>query len=678
MRLPLATAAAAVLAFGLAGTGLSVGLPVGAGLSGLTGPSGPDGLSGDAVLGTVGLYECPDDDADDAGARCGTVPVPLDYRSGAGTLGIGLEWYAAPGDAVGTVVAVAGGPGGSSTKDRDGFLDLFYQLEGWNLLLVDLRGTGTSGALHCDRLERFFTSDDEDYVAAVGDCGRELDRTWRRNGERFLPGSELFTTANAARDLDRVLDRLELGQIDLYGVSYGSYFASTFAARYPHRVRSLTLDSSYQIVDLDPWRVTAVTTSRTAFDQVCTRSAACAAAAPGSSWTRIGRLAQRLRSDPVDGDVPVPDGDVPVTVDIGALVTLVNAAGGDPIVYRELDAAARALLEHDDAVPLLRLASVAAGFGGDEDISHFSTSLYSAVVCSDYPQLFDPRAGRGTRERQLDDAIAARAERTFAPFTVDEWFSYSGESYVDCLHWPAPDNDDLPLPDRQSLAAAGVPTLVLSGDLDTITPAVDGRRVAAQLGRSARWVRVHNAVHGTALWDIHDCAGRLVREFVRQPAGLPTMDTSCASRLPEIRAVASFPPRLADAEPSTAAAGGTTDRTALQLAAVAAATVGDAIEQYWYVLDEEVGLRGGRVEITDSEVVRFRFRQTRFVSDARMDGTATWDPVDGAVSAEVTITGPDRIAGRFEISWSHHQPHAVATVVGTVGELVVRATMPAP
>ncbi|HKO83546.1 MAG TPA: alpha/beta hydrolase, partial [Actinomycetota bacterium] len=86
-----------------------------------------------------------------------------------------------------------------------------------------------------------------------------------------------------------------------------------------------------------------------------------------------------------------------------------------------------------------------------------------------------------------------------------------------------------------------VPVLVLSGGLDTLTSWTDGAIVAGQLGPSARWVKVENTVHVTALGDVYGCASGLVREFVRHPERLQTMDTSCASRIPEVRVVGEFP-----------------------------------------------------------------------------------------------------------------------------------------
>jgi hypothetical protein len=71
-------------------------------------------------------------------------------------------------------------------------------------------------------------------------------------------------------------------------------------------------------------------------------------------------------------------------VTIGTLVNLVNNAGFDPVVYRDLDAAARALLQHHDAAPLLRISALSLGFDDTNfGLPEFSDGLYFAVACTD-------------------------------------------------------------------------------------------------------------------------------------------------------------------------------------------------------------------------------------------------------------------------------------------------------
>ena len=254
-----------------------------------------------------------------------------------------------------------------------------------------------------------------------------------------MHASDLFTTANSTRDLARVLAALDLGRVDLYGDSYGTYFAQAFLARFPQLLHSVVLDSAYEARDLDPWYRTTVTTARRAFDTVCARAPGCP---PGSSWRRIAELARLLRGHPLTGEVVGTDvRRHRVTFDITALVNVVNDAGYDFDPYRQLDAAARAYLEHRDAVPLLRLYAQDVGYDYSDyqaNAHYYSDGLYMAVACTDYPQLFDMRSAPAQRRRQLAASIRALPAGTFAPFTTREWLSvlpYT-ETYTGCLTWP--------------------------------------------------------------------------------------------------------------------------------------------------------------------------------------------------------------------------------------------------
>src|SRR5215218_9703967 len=451
------------------------------------------------TVGRLRLDPCEDVD----GAWCGSLRVPFD-RPGpaAGTIRINFEWYPAQRAPAGTIVAVEGGPGYPSSGSRDYYLELFAPVQRTrNLLLVDNRGTGGSGLINCRPLQRWHLAlGEEEYDRRVAACGDQLNTARPLPGGGFVHGSDLYGTANAARDLADVLTALETGPVDMYGDSYGSYFGQTFAARYPQLLRSLTLDATWPVLGTDPFYVSTIETARIAFDLACRRSVACALAAPGSSMARIGALAERLRQAPLVGRTREP-GKAPSTwrVDVGVLVALVNNAGSDAGVYRELDAAARAVLRHRDAAPLLRLAAKSLHTDDGGPVREWSAAQYSAVTCADYPQVFDMRAPEAVRRAQYQAAAGALPDDVYAPFTVEEWTTSPVAEFDDCVNWPAPVRHDPPVVGHPPLVPPTLPVLVLSGGLDTLTPWTDGAAVAAQLGPSARWVKVENTIHVTAL-----------------------------------------------------------------------------------------------------------------------------------------------------------------------------------
>jgi len=69
-----------------------------------------------------------------------------------------------------------------------------------------------------------------------------------------------------------------------------------------------------------------------------------------------------------------------------------------------------------------------------------------------------------------------------------------------------------------------IPTLLLSGGFDPITPATYARSVAEHLSQSTT---VEQAGRGHGIWIGNDCIGDIVLSFVSDPGG--SLDTSCAS-----------------------------------------------------------------------------------------------------------------------------------------------------
>jgi pimeloyl-ACP methyl ester carboxylesterase len=635
---------------------------------------------GQLVVGRLRLEPCQDLD----GVWCGNLRVSFDREDpAAGTIPISFEWYPAEQAPVGTIVAMEGGPGYPSTGSRDSYLELFGGLRGSrNLLLVDNRGTGGSGVVNCRPLQRWHLALGEDeYDRRVAACGDQLNSTRRRPGDGFVHGSDLYGTANAARDLAAVLEALETGPVDLYGDSYGSWFGQAFAARYPRLLRSLTLDATWPVLGTDPFYVSTIETARVAFDQTCRRSLACALAAPGSSMARIGALAERLRRAPVVGRTREP-GKASSTwrVDVGVLVALVNNAGSDAGVYRELDAAARAVLRRGDGAPLLRLAAKSLYTDDGGPVLEWSAGQYVAVSCTDYPQAFDMRAPPAVRWAQYEAAAGALPTDVFAPFTVEEWTTSAVAEFDGCVDWPSPVRHDPPITGRPPLVPPTLPVLVLSGGLDTLTPWTDGAVVAAQLGPSARWVKVENTIHVTALADPYGCASGLVRQFVRRPERVHSMDTSCARRIPEVRVVGEFPRRLAATTPATPRKGNQAKAGGLRLAAVGAAAVGDAIAQWWYLPGSRGhGLRGGWFSAEGDESVQLDLHKVRFVADATATGRVAWNTATGLVTARVVVKGPRRATATVRMRWHDLARHPRATLTGRTGfGSRLAAVLPAP
>jgi pimeloyl-ACP methyl ester carboxylesterase len=655
-------------------------------------PSVGAGAPGTLKLGRLTLHKCGLHPL----AYCGGMGVPLDYSSKLSPrIRIGFEWLPATriglrARAKGTLLAVEGGPGFSSVGTEGAYSAMLGPLRRTrNLLLIDLRGTGLSMPLNCPGLENFGRVQHQfgpTFNRLVANCGQTLNHTWRNRRGRFVHASDLFNTANSARDVSRVLSAARIGRVDLYGDSYGSWFAQVFASRFPSQLRSVTLDSTYQVLGLDPWYTTTVITARQAFNKACASWVACRSVAGiRGAWFRIALLAKRLTRRPITGQTVSPEGTVTkLTVTVETLVNLVNNAGFDPVVYRDLDAATRALLQHGDEAPLLRLASLSLGFDNSNfPLPEFSDGLYFAVACTDYVQLFSRTASPAVRARQYARALRREPHGTFAPFTVAEWTQLDQytEAYNACLSWPKPTRLIPPITRRPPLVPPRLHVLILSGTLDSLTPWLDGASlVGRQMGRSARVVRIANLTHVT-LQDANDgCPAQIFQRFISDPGGLAHENTSCAATVSPVHTVGVYPLRLATAVPARPIAGNAVGRQALQAASTALASVGDEISR-WPLLSggSDQGLRGGRVSFSGTNVVKISLHNARWVAGAAVNGTATWDQAKDFVIAHLTVSVVGAKPVKLTAHWRPRgEQNELAIISGSQGGRRLAAVTPAP
>ncbi len=678
----------------MAGTGL-VAAPSAQASAAPARPLAPRQAAGPAItVGSRTLHRCGRSPL----AYCGSLDVPLDYSSAASPdIRIGFRWLPATGAgrAAGTILAVEGGPGfASAGTEAEYVAQAGPLLRTRNMLLVNLRGTGSSTPVNCPALEHYGHIQAQDGPAfdrAVAACGRQLNHTWRYRGGSWVHASDLFNTAYSARDVARVTAALRTGKVDLYGDSYGSWFAQVFASRYPARLRSVTLDSTYQVIGLDPWYTSTVVTARRAFDQACALSRACSAATAGShsqtatGWGRIAALAGRLARHPVTGQTTTADGTRGhPTVTALTLVNLVNNAGFDPVVYQDLDAAGRALLKHHDAAPLLRIAALSLGFDDDNyALPEFSDGLYFAVSCTDYVQLFSRDAPPATRHSQYRAALASEPAATFAPFSVAQWTSLDQytEAYSACLDWPSPSRTIAPILRRPPLVPPHLPVLIMSGTLDSLTPRLDGATlVAHQIGPSARLVTFANLTH-VMLQDQNDaCPASIYQAFIRRPSRLHQLNVGCAARVTPVHTVGTYPVRLAGAAPARARPGNTATPQALRAASVALATVGDEVSRYELLSgNTDRGLRGGKIRFSGGNVIRIALRSVRWVTDASISGTAWWNQSAGTVSARLTVRPARGAVVHLTARWRPFgAQNQLAVITGTQGGHRLRAQAPAP
>ena len=609
-------------------------------------------------------------------ARCGYLNRPLDPAgSVAGTLGIYYEFYphSGAGAAAGTLVAAEGGPGYPTTQSREDYLALFKPLrQTHDVLLMDNRGTGRSGAIDCEPLQQAPLLTRED----IGACGRSLGAS-----------APFYSTTLAADDLAAVLDALKVARIDLYGDSYGTYFAQVFALRHANRLRSLVLDGAYALEGPDyAWYPHYPAAMRAKFDRACERSPDCRAL-PGSSMDHIRPALEQLRAHPFDAAVsddsgrPLP---LPLRADPSALAIVMF--GGSPAyaTVRETDAAARAFSAGDRA-PLLRLMTESQMGMDSRDASRspatYSAGLAAAVFCQDPPQVFDLALDATQRPAALEHEFA-RVQQSlpelYAPFTFDEYRGMPPD-YVfidECLQWPspaagAPTPPLVPPPARYP----DVPVLVITGELDNMTSIADGEAAASHYPH-AHHVVIANSFHVNALPRARsECGAQLVRDFI---VHLAIADEECAARVPPVPLLARFARTSQELDPAQALPGNQADDRTLRETVAALQTSADAlVRAQQNGPGQFVGLRGGSftVEAHDSGY-RLTLREVRWSEDVTVSGQVDCRGMREAVRAALRLQDASGRHGTLSLRWPADDAQAIARISGRIDGRVVRAAAP--
>ncbi|HEX8347186.1 MAG TPA: alpha/beta hydrolase [Actinoplanes sp.] len=188
--------------------------------------------------------------------RCAGLRVPLDYSRPDGrqiTITLSRIRAGHPARRLGTLVLNPGGPGIGGLGEpsaRYGKGEPKELRERYDLVGFDARGVRHSSPITCglpapDPLVRYPASDGS-IGHTVAYARRAANACLRRSADTL----QHITTANTARDLDRIRAALGEERISYVGLSYGTYLGAVYATLFPHRTDRFVLDSA-----IDPNRV---------------------------------------------------------------------------------------------------------------------------------------------------------------------------------------------------------------------------------------------------------------------------------------------------------------------------------------------------------------------------------------------------------------------------------------
>ena len=410
-----------------------------------------------ATQGTLPLHECRLEHPlrlSSIAARCGALRVPEDREHPDGAA-IELNVAVVPAlnrrSTAAPLFLLAGGPGQSAVQFYVALAPAFARINrNHAIVLLDQRGTGQSSPLSCEYPEDW--RQPEDPIPALRQATTEC---LAKLGQRV----RFYTTSIAVRDLEEVRAALGYPQIDLYGGSYGTRVAELYMRRYPAHVHAVILDGvtyPQQAIGAetpqDGARALNLIVTR------CMQSPDCAAAYPELQQD-LDALLRKFGPQKVAVTIDDPDSGLPLQIDFSH--ALLSAALRF-LSYSSLQASLLPALIHQAAHGTLRPLASQAVMNTRRIGDQLANGMQYSVICSEDEPFF--------AAANIDRAAAAK--------------TYQGTEQVDALEeicklWPrGPLDADLHAP-----LFSDIPTLLLSGEADPVTPPGDAERAARGLTR---------------------------------------------------------------------------------------------------------------------------------------------------------------------------------------------------
>ncbi|HJU27014.1 MAG TPA: alpha/beta hydrolase [Rhodanobacteraceae bacterium] len=403
------------------------------------------------------------------------------------------------------VVYLAGGPGESAVQTWPQIAGALAPLrKHHDILLLDQRGTGGSHPLTCPQVQKAM----DEFADLPFDPQRTRTLIARCLAEvRKGADPRYYATTDAIADLEAVRHALGDPKFDLIGISYGTRMAQQYAHAHPDGVRSIVLDSAVpNPLVLGQDFASNLERALKLQAQACAATPACDKAF--GDWNgALHALHDKLRAQSVQVRFPDPETSLPVekslTGDRLAAVARMYSYTAETAALLPLTVE-RAL--KGDYTPLMGQSQLMMS-GLDQAVN---TGMQFSVICSEDADLLKPRpqdAGTILGSELIDGIQAA------------------------CSVWPhgtAPADFHAPF-------VSSIPTLILSGERDPVTPPAYAHEIAKGLS-DARVLEVKGMGHSVLS---RGCMPKLVTDFIAdlKPKQL---DAACLKRIGPMPAFVTF------------------------------------------------------------------------------------------------------------------------------------------
>lgn len=448
---------------------------------------------------------------DSIAAHCATFVVAENPAAPNGRkIRLNLAWLPATEEGAASedpVFFLAGGPGQAATEHAATVAATLRDVRKHrHVVLLDQRGTGKLSPLACrDESDQDITPTETEGASAEAIAGFAARCAQAITG---TADPRHYTTTEAVGDLEAVRAALGADTLNLVGVSYGTRVAQQYAARHPQHTRTLVLDG------VAPNTLVVGGEFARTFDRAlalqsenCRKLPGCRARFGTDLRTQLGNLKARLAAAPVEVEYRDPGTGEnhrdTLTADTVVGLThifsyLPQMASLLPMVIDEADRGRYA--------PLMALAKMM-----ERDVEgQLTRGMQWSVLCAEDADRY--RADPAETATVLGDDMA----ETF---------------FAACRSWPRgqrPADFNRPLQSQ-------VPALLLSGEIDPVTPPAYGDAVLKGLPNGRHLVlrgQGHN-VSGIG------CLPKLIGQFL-DSADAKALDADCLAPIGYVPPFTSF------------------------------------------------------------------------------------------------------------------------------------------
>ncbi len=409
------------------------------------------------------------------------------------------------------LIFLAGGPGSNTLFGAAGGIQDYLDraLKDRDVILLDQRGMGFSEpSLLCPEVDGLLVKDVIGPMAAANKLTVEASQ---QCFERLVDEGvnvAAFNTVESAADVADIAQALGYDKLNIYGGSYGSTLAMTVMRNHPAIIRSVMLQG------ITPPQVDLMASFAPDFEyslnlllEACATDTNCNSAFPqlGSMFYAI---IERFKSEPLK-----------LTIDNPLSHTYTSFIVDDNYFIRGVQSA----LYNTRFLPQFPLF-IAAIYNEQYDplenllVNYLGSTPYAtngalyAMRCMDDIMT--------TTDEDWEESVASINPALQSAFRgdIEEWNGL-------CPTWGARQLD----PVENTPVVSDIPTLILNGAFDPVTPAKWGALAAETLPNSYNYT-FPVAGHGV---DAEACSMDIFEAFITDPTAAP--DTACLSKMPAIQ-----------------------------------------------------------------------------------------------------------------------------------------------